>query len=522
MSKVCSFENAVSVIKSEQTVATVGVIGWITPDKTLAALAERFRKTGEPRNLTFYFPCGTGDGQDIRGMDHVAIPGLMRRIVSGSYVNPAHPVTGKRPELMRVIRENLVEAYSWPLGASMHWLREVARKSPGYMTKVGLGTYIDPRQTGGRLSPRTEQELVEVINFRGEEYLFYPAFPLDVGIIRASASDELGNLSFEDEPIMSSSLAIALAVKACGGKVIAQVRNTVDRFSRPAHNVRIPASLVDHVVVDPDQMMVTNIPFDDGFLGGKWTPVDRMPRLPLGPDKIIARRVAREITPDTVTIFGFGASSDAPSVMVEDGLMTRETIHHYPATTEHGPHGGIVTSGWTFSANINPEALLDGVTQFDFIDGGNCKIAALAFAEFDAAGNVNVSKFGTSHPGAGGFTDIAHNAEKLVFAGTFTTGGLKVSIGDGTVKVLQEGKVRKFVRNATQITYPVIDGVIRRGQQAFIITERAVFRVEHDGLVLIEVAKGIDVRTHVLDQMDFGPVRVAEPLTVMAPNLFAT
>jgi propionate CoA-transferase len=320
---------------------------------------------------------------------------------------------------------------------------------------------------------------------------------------------------------MSSSLQIALAVKACGGKVIAQVRKTVDRFTRPAHTVRIPASLVDHVVVDPDQMMITGIPFDDAFLGGKWVPTDRMPRLPVGPDKVIARRIVREVPRDTVSIFGFGASSDAPSVMVEDGLVTRETIHRYPATTEHGPHGGIVTSGWTFSANINPEALLDGVTQFDFIGGGNCKIAALAFAEFDAGGNVNVSKFGTSHPGAGGFIDIAHNAETLLFAGTFTTSGLKVAIDGGTVKILQEGKVRKFVRNATQITYPVIEGVAKRGQKAFIMTERAVFRVERDGLVLIEVAKGIDVKTQVLDLMDFAPVRIAEPVATMDPKLFA-
>lgn len=520
MTKICSFEQAVAGIKDSQTVGTVGVIGWITPDKTLAALADRFRKTSAPKNLTFYFPCGTGDGQDIPGMDRVAIPGLMKRIVSGSYVNPAHPVTGKRPELMRVIRENLVEAYSWPIGASMQWLREVARKSPGYITKIGLNTYIDPRQTGGKLNPRTTEDLVERIEFRGEEYLFYPTFPLDIAIIRASASDEFGNLSFEDEPLMSSSLALALAVKACGGQVIAQVRRVVEPFSRPAHTVRVPASLVDHVVVDPDQMMVTGIPFDSDFIGGHWAPLDRMPRLPLGPDKVIARRVVSEVPRDTVAIFGFGASSDAPSVMVEDGLITRETIHRYPATTEHGPHGGVVTSGWTFSANINPEALLDGVTQFDFINGGNCKVAALAFAEFDGSGNVNVSKFGTAHPGAGGFIDIAHNAETLIFAGTFTTGGLKTSFGKGTLTVDKEGAVRKFVKNITQITYPVRDGVANRGQKAIIVTERAVFRVEKDGLVLIEIANGIDLKTQVLDLMEFAPVRIAEPLKIMDAALF--
>ena len=522
MTKICSFEEAISVIESGQTIACVGVIGWITPDKTLAALAKRFRDSGSPRDLTFYFPCGTGDAQGIKGMDHVAIPGLLRRIISGSYVNPVDPKTGKRPELMRVIREEFVEAYSWPIGASMQWLREVARRSPGYMTKIGLHTYVDPRQAGGKLNKRTTTDLVEVINFRGDEYLFYPTFPLNVGIIRASAADSLGNLSFEDEPIMSSSLAIALAVKACGGRVIAQVRKVVDRFSRPAHTVRIPGVLVDHVIVDPQQMMVTNIPFDDSFLGGKWTPLDQLPPLPISADKVIARRVVRELTPDTVAIFGFGASSDAPSVMVEDGIITKETIHRYPFTTEHGPFGGIVMSGWTFSANINPEALLDGVTQFDLIDGGNCKFAALAFAQFDAAGNVNVSRFGNAHPGAGGFTDIAHNARKLVFAGTFTTGGLKVSIGDGTLRILEEGKVKKFVRKAEQITYPVSEGIEQRGQEAVIVTERAVFTVDADGLALTETAKGIDVQGQILDMMEFAPVRVSDNLRVMDKALFAT
>ena len=522
MTKVCSFENAVSVIESGQTVACVGVIGWVTPDGTLAALARRFRETGSPRDLFFYFPCGTGDAQRIKGMDHIAIPGLLRRIVSGSYINPVDPQTGKRPELMRIIREELVEAYSWPIGATRHWLREVARRSPGYMTKVGLNTYIDPRQTGGKLNKRTTADLVELVNFRGEEYLFYPTFPVNVGLIRATAADELGNLSFEDEPIMSSSAAIALAVKACGGRVIAQVRKIVPRFSRPAHTVRVPGVLVDHVVVDPQQMMVTEIPFDESFLGGKWAPLERLPRLPLSADKVVARRVAREIPRDTVCVFGFGASSDAPSVMVEDGIITQESIHRYPFTTEHGPFGGIVMSGWTFSANINPEALLDNVTQFDFIDGGNAKFAALAFAQFDAAGNVNVSRFGNAHPGAGGFADIAHNAQKLAFAGTFTTGGLKVAIGDGTIKVLEEGKVCKFVNKAEQITYPIVEGITRRGQQAVVITERAVFRVEPDGLVLTEAAKGIDVRSQILEKMEFAPVRIQEPLGVMEAALFAS
>jgi len=520
MSKICSADDAVSMIPEGSQIASVGVIGWITPDSILKALRERYDATGFPGNLSFYFPCGTGDSMGIRGMDWVAVPGLMKRIVSGSYVNPLDPRTGRRPELMRLIRENQIEAYSWPIGASMHWLREVARKSPGYLTQIGLGTYVDPRQQGGKLTERSVENLIRLVEFDGKEYLFYPSSKLDVGIIRATSADEFGNLSFEDEALMSSSLAIALAVKACGGRVIAQVKRVAQRHSRAVQQVKIPGVLVDHVVVDPDQMMVTDTSFDSAYLGGQLPDFSRLAPLPMGPDKVVARRAAREVRRKTVSIFGFGASSDAPLTMWEDGLFDGDAINDYWMTTEHGTFGGLVMSGWQFSANLHPEALLDGLAQFDFINGGNCQFAALAFAQFDSHGNVNVSRFGTFNPGAGGFIDIAHNARDLIFTGTFTTGGLATEISSDGLSIANEGRVQKFVKQAEQITYPVMKNVRERGQTAKIITERAVFQVEPDGLVLTEIANGVDVRKDVLEQMQFQPKRIAEPLQSMAPDLF--
>jgi propionate CoA-transferase len=521
VSKRISADEAARLVRSGDTVASVGVIGWVTPDALLRGVADRFRKESEPRDLTFYFPCGTGDSIDIRGMDHVAVEGLMKRIVSGSYVNPLHPTKRTRPELMRLIRENRIEAYSWPIGASMQWLREVARRSPGLMTEIGLGTYADPRQQGGKFTLRATQDLIELIEFRGKQYLFYPTFPLNVGFIRASSVDAAGNLSYEDETLISSNIALALAVKASGGIVIAQVRQEVPRYSRPAHHVRIPGVLVDHYVVEPEQMSGTDIRSDRAYLGGAAPDLRSLPKLPLGPDKVIARRASREVRAGRTCIFGFGASSDMPLVMAEDGLFDDGRIGDYQFTTEHGPFGGIVMSGWQFSANIGPEALLDGVQQFDFIDGGNCPFAALAFAQFDSGGNVNVSWFGSSNPGAGGFIDIAQNARDLVFTGTFTTAGLNVEIGGGGLRVAKEGSVRKFVDRAEHITYPVRKGVVERGQRALIVTERAVFQVVPEGLVLSEVAKGIDVRRDILDQMAFAPHRIADPLPLMEASLFA-
>jgi propionate CoA-transferase len=259
------------------------------------------------------------------------------------------------------------------------------------------------------------------------------------------------------------------------------------------------------------QMMVSDTPFDSDYLGGKSMAdiLPKLPRMSFGADKIVAWRAAQEVRTQELSILGFGASSDMPLVMAESGLMHAGNAREFLFTTEHGSFGGVVMGGWQFSANINPEALIDGVTQFDLIDGGLCPFTALAFAEFDAAGTVNVSRFGSANPGAGGFIDIAHNARRLVFCGTFTTGGLEVALEDGRLRIVREGRQRKFVGRAAHITYRVMEGVARRGQEALIITERAVFRVEADGLVLIEMAPGIDLQKDILAQMDFAPVRIA-------------
>jgi propionate CoA-transferase len=520
MSKIVDAATAVSLIADGSSVGCVGVIGWVTPDALLKALGDRFRKTASPSNLTFYFPVGTGDAQGIKGMDHVAQQGLMKRIVGGSYINPIDPVTGKRPELMRLIRENKIEAYSWPIGATMHWLREVARRSPGYMTSVGLGTYIDPANGGGKFTERTKDDLVRRIDFEGKPYLFYPTWKLDTVFVCASSADEYGNLSFEQDALVSSNIALVLAAKAGGGRVIAQVRRKVPHGTRRANEIAIPGIYVDAVVVDSKMMMTTDVPFDPTYFGGARKPLSEFPAVPMGPDKIVALRAAKEVRKRELSIFGFGAATDVPLVMAEQGLFDGGAMNDYWFTTEHGSYGGIVMSGWQFSANVNPDAILDGIYQFDAIDGGLCRFAALSFAQYDQGGAVNVSRFGVANPGAGGFIDIAENARRLVFAGTFTTGGLEIDCTDGKMRIVREGKVRKFVTQADHITYLVSQGV-QRGQTAMIITERAVFQITSDGMVLTEVAPGIDVRRDVLAQMEYPPAKIANELKTMDPSFFS-
>lgn len=518
--KRVSFEEAVGLIDDGDTVGCCGVIGWLTPDRTLQSIAERFEREAAPANLTFFFPCGTGDSIDIKGMDHVAVPGLMKRIISGSYINPLNPRTGERPRLMGMIHRNEVEAYSWPIGATMQWLREVARRSPGLITPIGLGCYIDPRHCGGKVNDAAQDDLVRLQEIGAEEYLFYPTFPINVAIIRGTTADSYGNISMEKEPFYSSVLSLAMAAKASGGKVIAQVERMAQRGSLPAQSVRIPGSLVDAIVVDPEQVMGSQCHYMPELCGEVRGPLSGLPAIPFGADKVIARRAAQEIREGETSIFGFGAAGDVPLILAEEGKLDGDGIHRYNFSTEHGPHGGVLLREWQFSANYNPEAIVDGVTHFDFIDGGGCPFAALAFAEFDSAGNVNVSKFGSYAPGAGGFIDIAHNARRLVFTGTFTGGGPKMRIGNGRCEVEREGKFKKFVTRAQQVTYPVAKGVIERDQTALIVTERAVFRLEADGLVLAEIAPGIDLQRDVLAQMEFAPARIADPLPLMDACLF--
>jgi propionate CoA-transferase len=454
-------------------------------------------------------------------MDHVAQEGLMKRIVSGSYINPVNPKTGKRPELMRLIRENRIEAYSWPIGASMHWLREVARKSPGYMTRIGPGTYVDPDLGGGKLTELAKDHLIQKIKLNGEDLLFYPTWPLDVAIVRASSSDASGNLSFEDEALLSSNMGLVLAAKASGGRVIAQVRRIVAGNSRPASAVGIPGIFVDSVVVDPAMMMTSETPFDSTYFSGTRLSLAELPRPLMTADKVIAARGAREVRKRELSIFGFGAAADIPLVMAEQGLFDNGALSDYWFTTEHGSYGGVVMSGWQFSANVNPDAIVDGLYQFDIIDGGLCSFAALAFAQFDASGVVNVSKFGAANPGAGGFIDIAQSVRRLVFTGTFTTAGLETTCEDGRLNIIRDGKVSKFVNTAESVTYRVAQGVRQRGQQALIVTERAVFDVTPEGLVLIEIAPGVDVRRHVLERMEYSPVHILDPLPQMDPAFFS-
>lgn len=511
MTKVISFAEAVGRIASGSTITICASAGMMVPEKTLAALEERYLQTGEPNNLTVFFPIAIGDRISIPGLDHLAHVGMIKRLIGGSYVLGRSDGSGNK--IARMVLNDQVEAYNLPLGTMFHMLRDTAAGKPGTFTEVGLDTFVDPRITGGKLNRVTTEDLIEVVTLGGREYLWYKPVPIDVAIIRATTADENGNLSFEHEPGTLVILSQATAAKNNGGIVIAQVeRVTTDGRLNP-HMVKVPGAMVDAVVVDPDQMLGTQIPRDPALSGETRRPLHEFERMPFAVNKVIARRAAMEFRPGMIVNLGFGIPGHIPQIAIEEDIADQVCM-----IIEQGSWGGIPVSGLAFGASANPQSIIDSGSQMDFIDGGGIDLACLAFGEVAQDGTINVSKLGKLIPGCGGFINIVHNAPKLVFCGYFTAGGLEAEVVDGEMVIHKEGRFRKFVREVEQITYRG-RSMVARGKDVIFVSERAVFSLIPDGLQLIEVAPGIDVRSQILDLMQF-PVVVSGELKQMDERLF--
>jgi propionate CoA-transferase len=504
--KVLSFEDAAALVRDGDTVTICGA--WmLLPDTMLRVLGSRFAQTNHPRDLTLVFPFSPADNFTQAGIEHLAQEGMLKRLIGGSF-----PCGIKSSRIMELITSGKVESYNLPAGALMHLFREIARKSPGLLTRVGLGTCVDPRMGGGRMNAATREDLVEVVNLRGEEFLFYPSFPTHVALIRGTTADEHGNISMEDEAAYLGALAQALAAHNCGGKVIAQVRR-VSSKPLPAKSVKIPGVLVDAVVVDPAQMQAANVAYDPSLSGEEFAPMQNAP-LPLSAEKIIARRLSREITDGSVVVLGFGIASMVPAILAEEERSGSATF-----LIEQGAVGGTPLSGFQFGCARNPHAFLDCPMQFDLFQGGGFDAAFLSFMQVAEDGRINVSKLRnrpTVSAGVGGFMDIANNARKLVFAGTLTTSGLDVQVRDGKLQIVQEGAKKKLVKQLDQVTF---DPALTRNGQILFVTERCVLELRNGRLTLVEIAPGID-RDDIESQSEF-PIATAPDLKRMDASLFA-
>lgn len=504
--KLVDVQEAVSKIKDGSTVGITGFMGSACPEYLLKSMEDSFLSGGHPCGLTVTHSPGIGDGKD-RGMSHFAHVGMLKRVIASHY--------NLAPALQAKVDSGEIEAYLLPQGTLCQLYREIGAGRPGVITKTGLGTFVDPRLEGGKCNELATKDLVEVVSLGGEEYLWYKAFPIDVAIIRGTSIDEHGNISLEKETTIIDQFALANAAKRSGGIVIAQVERVVAAGSINPRNVAVPGIMVDYAVISPAEYHYQNFgnqPYDAALAHEFRVPVDSIPTLPMSDRKIIARRAAMELPRSAVINLGIGIPEGVFGVAVEEGFADELTM-----TVEAGQIGGVPAAGAAFGGAYNPEFVPGMISQFDFYDGGGLDVCFLGAAEVDAMGNCNVSKF-TRTVGPGGFINIASNTPKCVFCGTLTAGGLKTEVRDGRLVILQEGRNKKYVKQVKQVTFSSANAV-KSGQDVLFITERAVFRIDDQGVILTEIAPGIDLQMQVLDVIDFD-VRVSPELKLMDERIF--
>jgi propionate CoA-transferase len=506
MVEVVDAQAAARLIESGQSVVFGGSgAGHAVPEAIIGALGQRFLAAGAPRDLTLISIVSLGDWAKT-GFNLLAHPGLARRVISAGFNNC--------PEIAAHALADRIEAYTLPQGALSQLMRDMAAGRPGLLTTTGLHTFVDPRRGGGRQSPRTTENLVELVEIGGQEYLLYKAIPVDVAVIRGTTADERGNVSMEKEAFFGENFSIAAAAHRQGGIVIAQVERLAAAGTLPGKQVKVPGAVVDYVVVAPDQRQTYQTAYSPAYAGELREPDAAILRIPFDIRKVIARRAAMELFPGAIVNLGFGVSNGIANVAAEEGFWRELTL-----TVEQGIIGGVPAGGRDAGAGVNYDMMADQPYQFDFYDGGGLDIAFLSFAEVDREGNVNVSRYGRSINGPGGFINISQGARRVVFSGTLTTGGLDVAPdGQRSLSLRQDGRTAKWVPEVQQVTFSGRYAQ-ERGQEVMYVTDRAVFRLGETGIELIEVAPGIDPRRDVLERIGF-EVRVAEPLATMDGRLF--
>jgi propionate CoA-transferase len=513
-SKVISAQQAAGMVRDRDIVTVSSSSGLGCPDKVLAALGQRFDNESHPCDLTLLHPIAAGDLYGIAGIGHLARPGMIDRVIAGSY--PSGPSSLPLPEIWRMVMDDSIAAYNVPSGILFDMHRDAAAKRPGVLTKVGLDTFVDPARQGCAMNARAAAHpIVRKENFNGEDWLFFPVIQPRVAIIRATTADEQGNLSYEHEGAYLGALDQALAARNNDGIVIAQVKRVVRSGSLKPLSVHVPGNLVDFIVVDPEQKQTTQTTYDPAISGEITCPDSAFEFASWGPEKVIARRTAMELRSGMAANLGFGISANVPRILLEEGLHGEVTW-----VIEQGAVGGIPLLGFAFGCAANAQAIVPSPNQFTYFQGGGFDVALLSFMQIDREGHVNVSKLGSKPyltAGCGGFVDITAHAKRIVFSGFFVAGA-KLEVGDGRLRILQEGKTRKIVDQVEHVTFSGRMGRERK-QQVRYVTERCVMDLTADGLMVSEIAPGLDLQRDVLEQAMFA-LKVAPDLKLMDAALF--
>ena len=479
--KIITAQEAAALIQDDWTIVPGGFGSCGHPDLLTEALRRRFQDTGAPRNLSLLFGAGPGN-KDGKGLDALALPGLVRKAIGGFW--------GLCPDLSRMARAGSIEAHNWPQGVVSQLFSAIAAGQVGILTHVGLDTFIDPDLEGGVLDSRPSRPLVEKHQFAGRTQLFYPAQKVDCVLLRGTACDPQGNITFTEETSYMDALAQAQAAKNSGGIVIVQVKQLLASAPAQVRDIRIPAFLVDYVVLAPPARhpQTYGAFHNPAYTGLPGEPAQAPSTLPALAKRIIATRAALELAghPGANVNLGIGIPALIGARAAALGLQD------FTLTVESGLIGGVPDEGLSFGAVAHPHALIEQSALFNFYDGGGLDLAFLGFAEADGDGNVNVSKFGERLVGSGGFINISQSARKIVFCGTLTTGGLDIALDQRGLRVLREGRIGKFRQRVGQLTFNGL-AAARAGRDVMFITERAVLVLQDGRLRLVEIAPGIQI-----------------------------
>jgi propionate CoA-transferase len=504
--QVITADQAARLLQTGDSVLISGSgAGHAVPEAVLEAIERRFLAEGLPRDLCLIHAVGIGD-RASKGAARFAHPGMLRRSITGALVDS--------PPLIDLALQDKIESYTLPQGVISQIMRDMAAGRPGLLTRTGLHSFVDPRHGGARQSPSAREDLIELIEIDGQEWLRFKPFPLDVVFLRGTTADEDGNITMEHEAVPGEMISSAQAARRQRAAVVVQVKRMAKRGTLPPRQVKIPGILVDYVVVDPEQRQTYHSAYNPSYAGELRVPTEGMRRLPFDHRKIIARRAAMELVPGAVCNLGAGISTGISAIAAEEDIIDLIVL-----TNEQGFIGGAPVTGPDSGAAQNYDAVVDQPYQFDFYDGGGLDVAFLSAAEVDPAGNVNVSRFGSTIVGIGGFINISQNARKVVFSGTLTAGGLQVACENGQLRIASEGRHSKFVKTIEQVCYNA-SFAEREGRTAVFVTERCVFRAKDGALELIEVAPGIDIQRDILDRMAFRP-QISNALRPMDPRLFS-
>ena len=499
MYRIMTADDAISLIRDGDCICVNSFVGIENPVELHEALHRRYQQTHSPKHLTIVSSAGFGVWDENKNAEGYIRDGAVDRLICGHF--------GAMPSTKKIILENRFEAYNLPLGCISHAIRAQAGGLPGAMSKVGLDIFVDPRREGPGINQiSTDNSFVKLVDVEGEEFLYYKLPKITAALIKGTAADRKGNISFDDMYMSGDALSICQAAKSNNGIVIVQVDKIVEEPTRPRNTI-IPGCLVDAIVVaepEPRDDALTaltgsfEIRYEDWH---GWTEkldvVSPSTRSSGVAAEIIGKRAARELRKEDIVNIGIGIPETISRYAEQNGMLDHITL-----TVESGGIGGFPASGKVFGAMIGAASVYDMANQFDLYNSGGLDICFMGALEVDQYGNVNAHRGPGAYAGIGGFANITAKTPTVVFCLTFNTRGLAVTRQDDAVYIEQNGSVPKFVEQVRSVSFSARNA-IANGQKVLYVTERCVFILTARGLKLLEVYPGVDVQKDILDLLPF-------------------